>query len=268
MGLPKLKLPIQFQKPPLKLVICQIRFPHQFKIADRSFLAPFAEAIRKEYPRTSQESQFSIQVGPQGVAPVSPENVWRFSDRDDRWSIVLAESALTLEVKGYTTIDDLLPRFQLATDAAKKHLGIEERARLGLRYVNELRRPTGEGRTLGEWRPYLRDELLGFPASDLMPEAQVSHMVQEVRFSREDGTFVIRQGLLQGTPVTDPTSVRPAGPFYLLDFDYFEERDVPLDPQALTRQLKQYNETMVRFFVWCCSDRLLDEFGRADARRR
>src|SRR5262245_46563108 len=95
-----------FDKSPLRLVLGQIRFPLLFRFSEKPLLAPFQEAIQPDYPRVNQEQQVAVKFSVKGVEPAG-ESLWRFSDREGSWSAILAESALTLECRHYTTIDEL-----------------------------------------------------------------------------------------------------------------------------------------------------------------
>ncbi len=245
---------VLFKNAPLRLVIGQIRFPLLLKFSDGGFLAPFQEALADEYPSVSRENQVALQLSPKGIAQGPGETLIRFASRDGQWSVVLGEGALTLEVRGYSSINEFGRRFAKVLTAAKDKLLVRERARLGLRYINELRHPAGQ--SLADWRKLLNPELVGFAAGDLL-EGSVEHMVQEVQARRADGTLAIRHGILTGR-VVDPVQVQqePEGKFYLLDMDYFDAQAQPLDIEPTTKQLRDYNDVMYRFFRWCLSETL------------
>jgi uncharacterized protein (TIGR04255 family) len=239
---------VTFRKSPLRLVVGQVRFPLLFRFAEKPFLAPFQEAIQPEYPRAAQEQQLAIKVTPKGVEQ-GGESLWRFSDRSGRWSVVLGEGALTLETRAYTSIDDFTRRFTSLLNAAVNHLGVGDRARLGFRFVNEFRSPGAK--SLPEWAALLNPAFLGFAAGDPL-EGAVEQAFSEIQSKRDDGTLVIRHGLLTGTAVEPLPNEPPMdrGRFYLLDLDYFDERETPLEVAVTTAQLKAYNDKMYQFFRW------------------
>src|SRR5439155_9426535 len=121
------------------------------------------------------------------------ETLWRFATRDRTWAVVLGEAALTLEVPGYTTIDEFSDRFSSVLKLAREQLRIVERTRLGLRYINEVRHP--HARNLGDWGTLLRREFVGFAASDLLGGA-VDQSRHELRVQQPDGVMVVRHGLV------------------------------------------------------------------------
>lgn len=239
---------VRFARSPLRLVVGQVRFPLLFRFNEKPFLAPFQEAIQPEYPRAAPEQQIALKVTPKGVEQ-GGETLWRFSDRTGRWSVVLGEGALTLETREYTAIDDFTRRFEALLTAAVNHLGIGDRVRLGFRFVNEFRE-TGANK-LSDWALLLNPAFVGFAGADLL-EGAVEQAFSEIQSKRADGTVVLRHGLLTGTAVeplpTEPPMVR--GRFYLLDIDYFDEREGPLEVTSATAQLRTYNEKIYQLFRW------------------
>jgi len=218
-------------------------------------LSPFQSALEDEYPLVRRERQPSLLVSPEGEVKSGLEALLRFSSRDSQWSVVVGESALTLEVRGYSSIDKFSSRFGRVLSAAENHLGIKERARLGLRYINEFRRDGAT--TLSDWSKLLNRELLGIAGTDLLDDP-VAHMVQEFQVTRSDGLLAVRHGLLQGTIVVDPlaTTSAPTGPFYLLDLDYYDGRQQTLNVNSIAETIREYNDVVYRFFRWCLTKTL------------
>jgi uncharacterized protein (TIGR04255 family) len=239
---------VTFAKSPLRLVLGQVRFPLLFRFNEKPFLAPFQEAIQPDYPRASQEQQVAVKISAKGVEPAG-EVLWRFGDREGNWSALLGESALTLESRRYSSIDEFLLRFEKLLAAAVKHLGIEDRTRLGFRFLNELRSPGAE--TLSDWAALLNPKFIGYAGADLL-QGRVEHAFHEIRSKSDDGTLVIRHGLLTGTTVEPRPGDAPSdvGRFYLIDLDYFDDTECSLDIQATRQQLRSYNETLYQFFRW------------------
>src|SRR5258706_13488947 len=96
MDLPEYKL-VRFKKSPLRLVVGQIRFPIIARFKQEGFIAPFQEAVRSEYPGCVREQTLTYQLSQTGISQVPGEFLWRLSTRDSMWSVVVGESALTLE---------------------------------------------------------------------------------------------------------------------------------------------------------------------------
>lgn len=247
---------VRFRKSPLGLVLGQIRFPILTRFSDGIFVAPFHEAIKQEYPRPHREKQMGLQITPQGVQSVAGEALWRYTARDNEMAVVLGEGAVTLEAKSYQSIDDFLDRFGRVLKAAQETLGVGDRVRLGLRYVNEIRHP--EASTLADWGRLLRPEFVGFAATGILGE-DVEHSFHELRFRRTDGVLAVRHGLLAGAVVeVSPRALRVGERFYLLDMDYYDETECSLNLPATLGQMRAYNEVLRRFFCWTLGARMYE----------
>ena len=246
---------VRYARPPLKLVVCQMRFPSLLRISDPLFVADFQEAIDSEYPELQREQQSLFQMSSSGLPEASHVMMYRFLDGKGAWSVLLGESSLTLESRVYSSIDDLLRRFERVATAARDTLGVSLRQRLGLRYLNEFRHP--EKTALMHWRDDFRAEFLGFAAS--LFKEPVGHTLQQVQVLCPDGNFVVRHGVMRGTtvpPLSASTNESEGqDTFYLLDLDYSDSRQAPLDIAASQEQLRAYNAFIYRFFRWTLSER-------------
>src|SRR5262249_36589711 len=87
--------------------------------------------------------------------------------------------------------------------------------------------------------------------ADLL-DGTVEHCFHEVHHKREDGTLVIRHGLLTGTTIEPQLDELPTeqGRFYLIDFDYFDSREQELKIADTKKQLRRYNDVIYQFFRW------------------
>ena len=151
---------------------------------------------------------------------------------------------------------DFVARFDRVLRAAREHLGVAERTRLSLRYVNELRHRDGE--TLAGWSRLLRPELLGFAATDLLG-GTVEHMIQEVRVQRDDGILAIRHGLLTGSVLDQPHRKRHGSGPLLPDRHGLLRRDRErVGRGASLAQIRGFDNVMYRFFRWTLGDALFE----------
>jgi uncharacterized protein (TIGR04255 family) len=224
------------------------------RFEQKAFIAGFQEAVRAQYPRVSREASVTYQLSPVGINPSPGETLWRFSSRDNRWAVVVGESAITLESRAYSSMNDFLDRFSRILKVANETLGVTDRLRLGLRYINEIRYPYAEN--FAQWRTLFNSEFIGFEASSLL-NGQVDHTLQEIQVNRPDGILAIRHGLLNGSVVAPLPQEQPAtGQFYLLDLDYYDMTECDLDISATIKQMQDYNDVMYRFFRWTLSETL------------
>lgn len=254
-----MKLPeyewVQFKKAPLRMVIGQVRFTIMPRFEQKSFIAGFQDAMHDTYPRVSRDQAVTYQISPTGINPGTGEILWRFSSRDNTWAVVVGEAAITLESRGYTAMHDFLDRFTTILEAAKETLGVNDRLRLGLRYINEIRSAHAE--SLANWRKLLKPEFVGFDAASLL-DGQVDHTLEEMQVERADGILAIRHGLLTGAVVA-PQEQTTRGQFYLIDLDYYDTTEGDLDIPATIKQMRDYNDIMYRFFRWTLSEKLYND---------
>jgi uncharacterized protein (TIGR04255 family) len=252
---------VLFRDAPIVLALAQVRFPVLVRFSEPQFIDEFNQAVRDEYPRSERTVQVPAPFSPE-QAQVLGTTLWRFSTEDERWSLVLAESALTLEVRGYSSIDEFASRFSVALRVLVERLRPTRQTRLGLRYVNEFRIPGAIA--LADWQPYIRQELLGFglAAADLFGEATIRTAREDLELTLENGSLVVRHGLLTGTTVEPRERDDPrTGPFYLLDMDRSDSSIQDLDPDRTSDQLHAYNDILYRFFRWAMLDPLYNVLG-------
>jgi hypothetical protein len=255
---------VRFKKSPLRLVIGQIRFTIMPRFEQKGFIADFQEAIRDDYPKASRETVVTYQLAPTGIDSGASNTAWRFSSKDSYWSVIVNESALTLETRSYHSMLDFIDRFRRILEVGQETLEITDRSRLGLRYINEIRHPAAE--TLKDWQGLLKPQLVGLDAEGLL-SGQINHTLQEIQVDRSDGVFAIRHGLLSGTAVPPLPKEEPiGGKFYLIDLDYYNTDECDLDISDTLDKLRNYNEIMSHFFRWTLSDKLYTDLEPSNAR--
>ena len=219
-------------------MICQVRFPVLQRFDEPGFLGPVQDLLRDRYPRSVQEQQIGLVVGPGGVTPAQDAGKhWRFQDAEQSWSVVLGRDFFGVETARYVQFEEFEERIRDLLPVAAS-MGINWRERVGLRYVNQMRHP--EGRTPAKWRELLNPKFLGMVGGDELG-ADVIHAVQEIRLREADGVLLIRHGLIGPEASNDD-------PFYSLDLDYADERPQPLDPDQLVKQLWSFHDKMHNVF--------------------
>jgi len=239
----------RFARPPLKAVVGQIRFPTVLRMVDKSFVAPFQDAIRDEYPEVLDETQFGIVVGPAGAVQTEPAKQLRLRTADGTWSSVLTPDYLSLEAgPAYTDSMDFADRFTRIWTAALEHFRPTRRAQQGLRYVNYL-----EGdHSASQWRALINPDLMGPIGGDELGD-DVEQWVSDFRLARPNGTLILRHGFIKGS------STSAAG--YLLDFDYFTQHEPELvGVDAVLATFAQFHDELYSLFRWCVTDKALETF--------
>ncbi len=239
---------------PLAIAICQVQFPEVQTVQDATFIAAFQTAISRTYPVASiQPRQIQVSMDPGGVRQqVSIQ--WAYADPDDTWHVVLAGDSLSLETRHYTHFEEFTERLQVVLTALFEHIRPSQIGRLGLRYVNEIR---GSGMA---WTDIIRNELLGSLADPALNELTTQHIGEVQLRAGEHHLVQMRHGWFpQGTTVR-PRAGEPVSdqPFYLLDFDAFEDLSGSATPGVdrhyLCVRVATFHRNIYRLFRWAVSD--------------
>lgn len=258
---------VVFARPPLILVVCQVRFAPVLSVTVPQFVAPFQRAIKNEFPILTQVTQVQVEMevsADRSIEGRSLSPTWRFTDRSGTWTVVLAPDSFALETRRYTHFDEFIERLRRVLVALREHIQPEGGSRLGLRYINEIRAETGSPAKA------LRLEILGLLSA---PEFgnRATLAIQEVQLQFSDAQSIhVRHGLLpEGTTVEPrPGQSPPAGPFYLLDFDAFrtfsELELLPMNPETICLHVTEYHSAIERLFRWAVTDEYTRSLGVRD----
>lgn len=254
-GPPPAEVPLS--NAPLVRVIAQVRFPLVASVEERSFIAPFQEAIRAEYPVLRPEPSRSVVLGQQGVMDARANTVWRFHDASSAWRVTLAPDFLALETGQYTSRDDFLDRLRCVLDALVAHVNPNVIDRLGVRYIDRV-----TGHNLKDLAQLVRPEVCGVLSTAMASRAR--HSISEAVFLLPDhsGHVMTRWGLVPARGTVDPAAVDPIDESsWLLDVDAFEARTRPLDVEAALQQARGFAERIYSVFRWAVTDEFLRRYG-------
>lgn len=238
-----------YEKNPLKLVICQVRFPLLTRFEQPGFITPFEDAVREAFPRIRQEQQVLITVAAGTPAPPSVAPSWRFQTADSSTSALLARDALTFETTAYSRFEDFVPLVRLVLDALGS-LGVNFRERLGLRYVNEIRHPDAE--TASAWTRFINPAMLGTVGGELLGD-DVIHALENIRLREEDAVVVITHGFVGKEAVPSDGDA-----FYQLDIDFGDERPANFDSTATLEQVSSFHDRISNLFEMSITDAMRD----------
>jgi len=238
---------------PLVKVLVQMKFPVDTRISTSESIAPFQTALRSRYPIMRRVEQLAIVVGPAPIANVST-TVWRLSDLDDAWSVVLGADFIALETGRYESRDDFVSRWQEALSALESADLVPARCdRLGVRYINVVR----QDEFFDEMERYVNDDFLGvsklgFPSSvDILSTISQSHFrLNEDELRAVWGTIPPNTPLLPGI---EPVPERS----WVLDVDVFLEIGSVYEASWVADRVHQFAEISYAFFRWAMTDDFL-----------
>lgn len=248
-----------YNRNPLVEVICQLRFPTILQVSAQP-PAAFQEAIRHLYPVLEEKTQnplaaFSAQLPNQvlnflhqGLA--SPPRIYEFASADGSWRVSLTQDALALTAFDYKRWEDFKRMFKPAIDALLACYRPAFYSRIGLRYVDLIRR-SALGLTERSWHELVKPHVLGILGTDL--SARVQMVSGEAVLDLEKvGQVRLRHGLRreaqQGLSAPEDC--------YVIDADFFVEART--ETQHVDPSLDALNQQSGRLFRWCIQPLLHD----------
>jgi uncharacterized protein (TIGR04255 family) len=254
---------IVFEQPPLVLALCQIRFTPILSVTDPVQVAPIQRGLYDHYPLL-EELADSIELQLPGLQVSSRPHGsgmkrWKFRDASDDWNLILSTDFVSLETRQYNEFGDFLDRLREALDALVNTFQKPVGTRIGLRYINEIR-------DIESYSGVVRNELLGPLAVPQIAEGAREALQQVVMtFSGGQG-ISFRHGWLAGTTVQPRLGERPPdGPFYLLDYDAYQEfphlSTAPMDPSYICDLIKSFHEAIHRLFRWSVTSDYVSSLG-------
>ena len=259
---------------PVSLVAVEIRFPTGSGPSQaiptplqRSFKSQLGEAWVIEQVRTST---LAMSMGPGGPGPQSVEFavIPRFTVRDRTMAIAVTPEALTIEATRYEHYPTFRKVLELAFETAAKVLLPEGVARVGMRYIDEIRVPEVDGESPQGWGTWVDPELMPphvGAASKLGLDPKAWEGAVQYR-TGPDRTLIFRFAPRVGYAVNPEgplkrPSAPPPGPLFMLDFDSFwQPPDIPeFDADALLGVCDELRVPIRTLFDLLIPERLVQE---------
>lgn len=257
---------------PLALVAVEVRFPEAAAVqplpitVQRSFRDLLGEGWVIESIK-AQKVEFDLlpQGGSQTVQHLT---IPRFTVRDRTLAVAVTEESLTVETTRYRHYPDFRAVVERALTAAAQVLLPDGVARVGLRYIDEIRSPGVRADHPSDWQPWIDPSLLA-PQITAMEGEGFNPAAWEGAVQYETGPgqkLVLRYGPRTGYAVNPAGPLKrhsppPAGALFLLDFDCFwEPTDIPeFDPAVLLATCDQLRTPIRALFDLLISDKLRKE---------
>ena len=239
---------IRLRNPPLQEVICQVRFPTILRIANEQ-PSEMQERVRRTFPHLEIEKGMLVRVssasGPPSAEPAPP--TYRFLSGDRATVISLTQDFYALSTTAYEHWQAFAGHLTTAHDAVLEVYEPAHAIRVGLRFVNRLTIENTQTNSEDEMLGLLRPELTALLTADGWKDAAEMRS----RMSLPDGDAVLTLQTSFGRENNQP--------FFVIDFDYFEEGELPLN--HLVDRCSRYQQVVYDAFRWCILERALDAFG-------
>jgi uncharacterized protein (TIGR04255 family) len=222
---------------PLKIVICQMRYPRQIGVGEAD-LRPVQRALATAYPTARLGRTAELVVTPAGVTPAGePDPVFQFVSADEGWTVMVGPDSISLETTAYVDFADFRTRWYVIVSAVTEAFDLARQERIGLRYLNEIACQTPL--VAEELRRVVRPELVG-PLGAMPRTEKLIGSSNELRFSQDRGVCTMRHGLVQRTD----------GSVYVLDMDFYDDVGADLDVEQQMRLLADFAHGAFEVFRW------------------
>ncbi len=261
---------------PLALVAVEVRFPNS---ADTRPLAmnlqrSFRDLLGEGWVIESQKvQQVTLAVNTAGAVPQAMPmlTIPRFTVRDRTLAVAITEESMTIEATRYRHYPEFREIVARAVAAAAEVLLPDGIARVGMRYIDEVRVPDLANEDPSAWQDWIDASLLA-PQLDAMSDAGFVSTGWEGAAQYRTGPdqrLVLRYGPRTGYvvnpvgPLKRSTPPGP-GPLFALDFDCFwEPPDIPeFHPVVIMDTCDQLRRPIRALFDMLVTDKLLAEFTK------
>lgn len=239
---------IRLQHPPLAEVICQIRFPPILRIGQEQ-PAELQELVRGEFPNLEVDQGMLLRVPVTGGAPSAERapTTYRFLTADRGTLISLAQDFYSLSTTSYQHWESFVRYLAMANESVSRVYEPAHATRVGLRYINRLTAENTQSETVAEMLQKLRPELTTLLLTDTWADPKEMRMRLLLPSDEAQLTLQTRFGEEEGVA------------FFGLDFDFFEEGEIPLD--SIVERCTQYQQLIYDAFRWSVPDDTLQAFG-------
>jgi len=243
---------------PLVRTLAQISFNPVLVLRSEDTIAPFQEKIRGTYPKLAKE-QLNMPPLFAGESEGRVEVIWRFFCPTSDWRVSVSSTFVALETVRYASRADLLKRVRVVLDALKSSIGALHVTRIGVRYVDQVRRPEYE--RISEM---IREEVLGIYNSNVL--GSMNHSVTETLFDTAEGGLIARWGHLPAFGTHDPHVMTPIdSESWFLDIDaYSNFGDSPseMDSDGICGAAEALTKRAYTLFRWAVTENFLETYGR------
>lgn len=250
---------VTYRNNPLDQVICQLRFPPILRI-DSEIPAGFQERIRAEFSNFSETSELKLEV-PKGVKEVVRPEVlgqllkstgsknYEFSSEDGLWKLNLSRTFIALTANRYERWEQFKEKLELPLQALIDIYAPSHFSRIGLRYVDVIRRSRLNLQEV-DWNDLLNPHILGMLASpEIGDHVQAFENRHEIKLADEQGTVRIVTKFME--------SEDDGELWYMIDSDFFNTDKTEIS-NALDK-LDFFSVRGTRLFQWCITERLHNE---------
>ncbi|HVF05263.1 MAG TPA: TIGR04255 family protein [Frankiaceae bacterium] len=236
-----------FPNAPLALVAAEIRFTDAARLRQQQTKDEVTIALEERFPFAEplQRAEVSLNLIPGGGQPQIQERLGVvLKNASSTETLTIMSESLTYETTTYTSVEKLIEAVTEAIGALASAKVRPALQRVGLRYINELR-VSAQFTDVRQWSTWINDRLIGY--LEVGPEGVPATGAQSVStYDLGEGRGLnCRFAALNQGPIVVPEFLKrpaiPSGPFFVLDFDGFQDFSgpdaVPLSAEAVRDSL-------------------------------
>jgi uncharacterized protein (TIGR04255 family) len=262
---------VRLTRAPLKLVLCQVRWPAlnnlQTEEQLRAIAPRFGERMT-DYPLFSEAKNINYVITPEGITQSDAGSVYQWVSVDDAWHVSLARQFMTLyctryPADGYMSLD---ARLRTILEVLQATLRVPLIDRVGVRYVNRL----SSQEDMRNLRALVLPEVLGYQALDQVPaEPALLGSTNQATYQVGDALLQVRSGVFPANQTVDQ-AIRPLpDASWVLDLDASREARQLLDVDEVTLTASRMSDIAYDYFKFIATPAFIERFsdGSPDDRR-
>ncbi|MDB4877365.1 MAG: hypothetical protein JWM41_3811 [Gemmatimonadetes bacterium] len=257
--------PNKLDNAPLVHTVAQVRFSPDLKISEA---VPNIQGDLKGigFPRFEKSEVSNIDLS-SGVPKLDQLDRWDFLTRDKKTGVALTRDFVVLQTSAYDTFAIFGDLLRQVLEILAKYARIDVVERLGIRYVDLVRRQKDES-----FKDYLKPGLVGFPFDEVHGEEIIESFsaVQSVA-KLADSALTIRC-LQANNGQFLPPDLAPTGLHYevvlekgelvaIIDSDHYAMVDMDFGPKAIIERLDSLHQLANKAFRSAVTSHALKQWG-------
>ncbi|MFE1881880.1 TIGR04255 family protein [Streptomyces diastatochromogenes] len=240
----------RLKKPPLALVVCQVRHETEYAASDAARALKIKEALG--WPTEISESVtqgVNVALGQSfglTASQTSAVRGWQLRSPDGGWIVNIQPDHFAIETTAYEGWEEFKRRLEKLTQAVTQHVSPSLRHRVGLRFVNQIMHPNVSGPQ--DWAAYIGERIYQEKLySSLDTGLRAAMQVIEVA-APEGNTLIMRHGF--------QTSRHGEEMAYVLDNDCSRGGSIEFDVPSLLEVAESLHKLALRAFEMGTSEEL------------
>lgn len=243
-----------FERNMLASVVVQLRFQPILKIPDH--IAAFQDRVRPRFPGYEVAETQEIELGAAGVISVRKETGHRFLAHGEPAVSALNVSSFTVEYAAYKEREVLFADVDTALRALNDIFAPIVPLRLGLRYVNIIRRDKLPAPFA--WSEILTERFSQVPGSLAALDDSTAFLV-DITSSHDRGMMSVKYGILSNRLIPGLPNLPQHDSHFRLDVDRYIEGGFGID--EVRNLLEVFSVDAFQVFMAAAGPRLLEWMG-------